>query len=111
MKKVIVFLIIFFFSSGCVRTRDYLSVNRGAVRLNVVVPLGTGTYSKDYLVVGKVVVDKGDSSRLVKQKLGSPSYIGVTIEGYQFYRYDEQRIEIYFDDNRVIGWTKLDFRP
>lgn len=110
MLKVALFLIIIF-SLGCVRSRDYVSVDKGAVRLSVVVPLGTGINSKDYLVVDKVVIDKGDSSRVVKRKLGSPSYVGMTLEGYQFYRYDEQRLEIYFDDNRVIGWTQLDFRP
>lgn len=91
--------------------RDYFSAQKGAVRMNVVVPFGEGARSNDYLVVNNIAIDKGDTKRLVKKKIGEPSYIGTTIEGYQFYRYEEEMVEIYFDGDRVCDWTRLQFKP
>ncbi|MBN2120174.1 MAG: hypothetical protein JW734_03845 [Candidatus Omnitrophica bacterium] len=47
----------------------------------------------------------------MEKKIGKPSYIGTTIEGFQFYRYEDKHIEIYFSGNRVVGWNDLYFRP
>jgi len=79
--------------------------------MNVVVPFGEGGTFKNYLVVDDVAIDKGDTISLVKSKLGEPSYVGITMEGYQFYRYENKDIEIYFDGGRVVNWTHIDFKP
>ena len=79
--------------------------------MNVDFHLGSGIATKDYLVVGNEVIDKGDTPTIVKTKLGTPSRIGITLGGYKFYRYDKEKIEIHFDRNRVSSWKKLDVQP
>ena len=99
------------FSLGCVKARDYFSAKRGALRMNVVFPLGEGRESKNYIVVDGAVIDRGDTKKIVQRKLGKPSCIGITLEGWQFYRYEDKQLEIYFDNNRVVGFKRLEFQP
>ena len=67
--------------------------------------------SKNIIIAGSIVIDRGDTKRTVKEKLGKPSYIGTTIEGYQFYRYEDKEVEIYFNGNNVVNWAGRDFIP
>ena len=108
MKKLLFFIIILSFL-GCIKARDHLAVRKGA--LNMVLPFGEGGQSRNYLVVDGVVIDRTDTRSTVNKKLGEPSFIGTTIEGYKFHRYEDKNIEIYFDDNKVVDWTWIDFRP
>ena len=96
---------------GCLKAREYFSTDRGAVRMNLVFPFGEGARVRNYLVVDGIAVDRGDTGRMVRKKLGAPSFRGLTMEGYQFYRYDQHEVEIYFYENRVVAWRKVDFKP
>ncbi|MCD6539321.1 MAG: hypothetical protein J7K37_01260 [Candidatus Omnitrophica bacterium] len=99
------------FNLGCVKARDYFSAKKGALRMNVVFSLGEGKESRNYIVVDDVVIDRGDTKKIVQRKLGKPSWIGITLEGWQFYRYEDKQIEIYFDNDRVVGFKRLEFQP
>ncbi len=113
-KANIKFLFVLFIGlmfSGCIKARDYFATKNNAVNMNLVVPLGSGEQSRGYIVIGNKAIDKGDTRAIVKHKLGRPSFIGTTIEGYTFYRYTKHMVEIYFDNNRVIDWTRLEFKP
>jgi len=109
--KAILLIFIAIVICGCIKARDYFTAKNNAVSMNVVVPLGSGERSRKYIVLGNKVIDKGDTHAIVKHKLGQPSYIGTTIEGYSFYRYNRYMAEIYFDNNRVIDWTRIEFKP
>jgi hypothetical protein len=64
-----------------------------------------------FLKTGRVVIKKGDLKAEVKDRLGAPSESGLTLEGYDFYRYGDREIEIYFYEGRVIDWQGIEFRP
>jgi hypothetical protein len=100
LAGIIIFFITTIFSTGC-----------GARRAKSVNTIGTEQTSKNYIFVNNAIINKNDTKRSVKQRLGSPTQIGMTLEGYQFYRYEEEKVEIYFDGDKVVGWTRLDFRP
>lgn len=110
---IILLVLILFSSYGCVRARDYVGSRRGSVTLCVNIPLGSGKTGKDYLLLnkGSFYIDRGDSEKVVKSRLGIPSLTGKTLEGYDFWRYDRWGLEIYFDHGYVSGWHKVEFKP
>ncbi len=111
MLKLVTILTMVILSSGCIKARDYFSAEKGAVRMNLVFPFGEGRPTKNYIVVENIVIDKGDTKKIVEKKLGKPSYIGRTLEGWEFYRYEEKALEVYFDRDRVVGFKKIEFYP
>ena len=110
MEKVAVLAIIFLLA-GCVKSGDYVVVDGGKRVIQDSNILGDVENQHNVLIVNNVVIHKGDTRDLVEDRLGEPSFSGTTIEGYRFYRYDDKDMEIYFNEDRVISWTHIYFRP
>ncbi len=108
--KNLIFLLVFFLI-GCAKAKDYVAVKRGAVFINLNVPLGEGFVKKPYLKIGQTIIDNGQRKIDVRRELGKPSQEGFTLDGYEFYRYTDKDVEIYFYGNRVVDWKGIEFRP
>ncbi len=111
LTKAIILLFVFISVSGCIKLRDYISVSKGCAQMDVSMPLGSGKKKKGYLLIGNTIIDYGDTKNIVWHKLGRPSYFGTTLSGYELWRYDDKKVEIYFDGDYVVGWQKVEFKP
>ena len=109
--KAVFLAVVILYSAGCIGLKDYISVSGGYVQMDISMPLGSGEKKKRYLRVGSAAVDYGDTKNIVWHRLGKPSYIGVTLSGYELWRYEKKKVEIYFDGDYVVGWQKVEFKP
>lgn len=109
----ILLLIGIFSIGGCESLREHLSSEEGRVKIGVSIPWGKKNEApyKEYFIVEGKIIDRRDTSRTVRRKLGKPHTTGKTLEGYDFWRYEDKKVEIYFDGKRVVGWSTLEFRP
>ena len=113
LKKYASFLLAFsLLNLGCASSRKYLVNQPSAITLKVNIPLQKGK-SRGYIrgKEGYYYVDKGDSRKVIRNRLGLPSRRGFTLEGNEFWRYDDLNLEIYFHKGYVCGWRKINFRP
>ena len=91
---------------GCVEMRDYVGARDGAFGVDVQTGLGTGADKKDYYIIKEdTAIILGDTKNEIIHKIGLPSKVGTTLEGYETWSYTEEKIELIFKGERLGGWT------
>ncbi len=109
--SILTLVVIISFAS-CVKARDYVCSDDGYVKVDFSMPFGSGTQSKDYLLVDEcIIINYNDTKNIVKNQLGTPDFVGTTLEGYEIWRYLDKKVEIYFKNKYVTGWQEINFRP
>jgi len=106
-KVFVLVLFIFIFSSSCIQMRDYVGTREGAVGLDLKKGIGPGEIKKDYYVVSEgtgIVV--GDTRDEVITKMGIPDEVESTLEGYESWIYNERKVRLLFDDDRLDDWQQ-----
>ena len=94
--------------SGCIQMRDYTGVKDGAAGLDVQNRFGEGMEKKDYYVVDDgdgIVV--GDNKNEVLAHLGLPDEVKTTVEGYEYWIYQERQLKLFFSGDRFIEWEEF----
>ncbi len=111
MKRVKIFFIaslVLITMTGCVKMRDYVGVRDGAFGVDLQTGLGTGADKKDYYMINEdTAIILGDTKNEIIQKMGLPSEVGTTLEGYETWSYAEEKIELIFKGDRLGGWTSI----
>lgn len=111
MRNFIIIFVVLFFSLaiyGCVQMRDYTGVRDGAAGLDINNRFGPGLEKKDYYVVeaGEGIVI-GDSKNEVLAHLGIPDKVETTVEGYEYWIYQDRNLKLFFSGDRFIEWREF----
>jgi len=91
--------------AGCVQMRDYTGIKEGAFGLDMQKGFGEGGNKKDYLILenGNSLII-GDSKNEVIAKIGIPDQVKTTIEGYESWVYESEKITLLFKGERLNDW-------
>ena len=103
MKEIVRFVccILLFAAAGCSHAPVPVSV--------VAAPLPQ--YDGGYVAfLSEAMADRLGQSA-VSRRLGEPAAIFHTLDGRELWRYASPRVEIYFIDGRVSGWSDREFTP
>lgn len=90
---------------GCVQMRDYTGIREGAFGLDMQKGFGEGGNKKDYYILknGNSLII-GDSKNEVIAKNGIPDQVKKTIEGYESWLYESEKINLLFKGERLNDW-------
>lgn len=106
--KILLFVIITLSLSACVQMRDYTGTKEGAFGIDIKQGIGKGSIKKDYYLTDKnEVIIEGYSKKEVRASLGYPDKITTNLEGNNVWIYEDKKIEIIFDSERVNDWNEL----
>lgn len=106
--KVLSLMILVFLAAACVQMRDYTGKKNGAAVILNKQEFGTGASGRDYYMVDSemaLIVD--DTKNEVTQKIGSPDSIKRTIDGSEVWLYNEKKIELVFESDRLKHWHEI----
>lgn len=110
MRTRIVFCIfLLFVLVSCVESRDYLGAKEGAVGLDIKKDFGRGQTVKDYFVTeDRIGIIKNDTKNEIIAKLGYPTNISTTLDGYDLWVYEKRGLELFFNGDYLDGWKKIE---
>ncbi|UCC95973.1 MAG: hypothetical protein JSW40_04285 [Candidatus Omnitrophota bacterium] len=107
MVKYILFILVILSLSACVEMRDYVGAREGFFGLDVKTRFGEGAERKDYYVTEDGVgIVQHDSKNEIISKMGSPDSIETTLEGYECWIYEEDRLQLIFKGDYLHDWIK-----
>ncbi|MCM8774205.1 MAG: outer membrane protein assembly factor BamE [Candidatus Omnitrophica bacterium] len=101
LGRILIIISCFIFTS-CAKLKDYISTERGFLNVRIKKSFGQGEDIKNYYVTDEgFIINRGDSKEYVYKILGRPENIKTSLEGEEFWTYEERKLEIYFDDGYV----------
>jgi len=93
---------------GCVQMRDYTGVREGVFGLDINKGFGEGADKKDYYVFKDGInLISGDSKDEIIAKIGLPDKRDITLDKSEVWTYEERKIQLYFDGERLVSWAIL----
>ncbi len=95
--------------AGCAQVRDYVGVKEGAFGLNLRSGFDQGADRKDYYLTeeGDCLVI-GDTKDEITALVGAPDKIKTTLEGYEEWVYEDEKVKLFFGDERLKGFSRID---
>ncbi|MFA7676776.1 MAG: hypothetical protein WCY34_01245 [Candidatus Omnitrophota bacterium] len=108
LKNSVFLMVIIFALSGCVQMRDCTGTREGAFGLDIKTGFDEGADKKDYHIVDEdTILIIGDTKNEIISKVGLPDRVHTTLEGYEIWIYEDERVELLFKENNVKSWRKL----
>jgi len=91
---------------GCVQMRDYTGVRDGSFGLDVNKGFDQGVDKKDYYMISEnLALINGDTKDDVIFKIGLPTETRIELDGYENWRYQDRKIDLFFKADRLRGWS------
>lgn len=101
-------LFILIFLLSCARAGEYAGVNHGYVTVGLKQRFGSGADKKKYhLTKEGAELIPGASKEIVRREIGAPDKIQSNNEGYEVWIYNERKLKLYFDKERLSEWNRI----
>ena len=106
---VCVMFSIFFISAACTRMADHVFTHRGYVNMGVVEGIGPGADHENYLLTADdTMIFRFDTMNEVQNKLYAPDRRETAMDGREIWTYENERVNIIFEDGHVCGWEHFE---